>query len=362
MPHHVEVLLNNLKGEPNNLMEKLGFGNQDGTYKLHFADETHRDSLFVDEHGRLMLHDYLHDKNTPLIDEKGELHQLAGTSHLQHGTHSAGVRHGVAERQQNTAHTTREVTRVPSSSESRADWARRDHEAVAAANKAELARELSMMDKSSMNAVSPKLSPPPTPEAQSTPESAVPLEAPKPAVSEPTPLPTPDAQSTPEPAAPLETPKLTVAEPATPRPPITEPATPALSEKPPTPIPEQLSVQTSPEIFTNNLGISIDARIPQVYSVPASDGREIYELYGGSDAQAFSAAQQFLSQNPNASLRMNWPDNNLVGPMTYSVVEIHSDSLGKIITDNTLLDGTGPKLPTIKPETFSRKVPFTYKS
>jgi hypothetical protein len=116
-PENVKALL---RFNPHTTAEQLGLGTESGGVMLHPGD-----SLGVDDHGRLIFHDNIHDRDRIIINEKHELHPLRGhvakaDSIKQHTTHehSKAVRHH----------------KVPFD-------AKADRLAVAEANKEELSRE-----------------------------------------------------------------------------------------------------------------------------------------------------------------------------------------------------------------------------
>lgn len=80
IPANIEVLL---KTNPHILAQQLGLSHETGGIMLH-----PNDTVTADDHGRLIFHDSIHNKDVTLINQKGELHQMHGHKAVHHTAHT----------------------------------------------------------------------------------------------------------------------------------------------------------------------------------------------------------------------------------------------------------------------------------
>lgn len=129
-PTNIKALLNH---QPAEVAKILGFGRENGGIMLH-----PQDSISLNDQGRLIFHDHLHNKDIVVMDEKGISDEWSTKVHKLHEAHTQST----TEHHPKRVHTVSEHVKSPRPHIKSFD-AKADQEAVAAANRAEFAREQS---------------------------------------------------------------------------------------------------------------------------------------------------------------------------------------------------------------------------
>lgn len=284
-PENVQALLNH---GPHRTAELLGLGHESGGVMLHPGD-----TLGVDDQGRLVFHDNIHDRDRIIIDEKHELHPLKGHAIKAHvtETHKAHATH---------EHVQHPVQHPRSTIETSAGKA--DADAVARANRVELLREqkgqfqpASFTHNTSVEGEAPKGTTlgdlQPSTETPSVRDAAfIPA--------------TPEAGN----GAPLEVPntgtkKVTLLGDFSKEIPLAEPT-----------------------VITNHFGLAIDTKIPHVY---VTENNHI-DVYGGSGNAPRLIAEQYAKAHPGVEVRFQASAPDAFGNPILYTGEITANEAGEL--------------------------------
>lgn len=297
-PENIRALLNH---GPHRTAELLGLGHESGGVMLHPGD-----TLGVDDQGRLVFHDNIHDRNRIIIDAKHELHPLKGHGAKVHvgETHKAHVTHTHEKHAVQHPRTQRDTFDVKA-----------DNEGVAAANRAELLREQKGQFQYATR----------VPETLAEVKTSEPEDI---SVSDEKITTLGDLQPSPEPSS--------VAE-ATPA-----PKAPEASVTTETTVPETASTEAgkyarlgefsreippADNVITNHFGLAIDTKIPHVY---VTENNHI-DVYGGKGNAPRLIAEQYAKAHPGVTVRFQaWTPDALGNPTPYTG-EITADTSGEIL-------------------------------
>ncbi len=324
-PENVRALL---RFDAHTTAEHLGLGHESGGVMLHPGD-----SLSVDDHGRLVFHDNIHDRNRIIINEKHELHPLKGPVVKPHG--------GKAHKAQAT-HEKATVRTHRSSFDSDAD-----RRAVAEANKEELAREQQGTFQTPILTETPQTihiaEPAPVETVPHTGSArlgdlatseTVPVAAPPPEVLH--------VDDTPVQSAP-EIQPVPVSQPSV-EAPTTDPTNTTSSARLGDLAREQVPMASEQ---LNPFGLNIDARVPHVYLTEAKG----VTVYGGSPEAGRLIATEYAKSHPGVDVTFEVKGVDGLGNQVTYAGDVSTDASGKVFV-NIPDPKTEAVLPPPDPNTF----------
>lgn len=296
-PENVQALL---RFDPHTTAKQLGLNYDAGGVMLHPGD-----SLTVDDHGRLVFHDNVHDRNRILINEKHELHPLQGHVVKAHtpDTHTREPRPRVRLHRDHFN-------------------AAADRDAVAQANKDELAREQRgefRIPTSTEPVVQSH-----TIDQASLPEAGV-RSARLGDLSAPETLPATPAPDSPSAASPSETPPPLIPKGAVEGNVDTSGNTTSSARL------GDLAREYTPVSTesVNPFGLRIDAKVPHVYLTETQG----VTVYGGSPEAGRLIAEEYAKAHPGVEVMFQVKGIDGLGNQVTYAGEVSTDASGKVFLD-----------------------------